>query len=82
MHYRTIFISDVHLGTVGTPVAAYPVPGPQDVVTPGITGVLDFDLSRAVRQCLALDRGQIKQHSQRWTWQACWQMFRDSLIPR
>jgi glycosyltransferase involved in cell wall biosynthesis len=66
--------------SLGTPVAAYPVPGPQDVVTPGITGVLDFELSRAVRQCLALDRDQIRQHSQRWTWQACWHIFRDNLV--
>lgn len=66
--------------SLGTPVAAYPVPGPQDVVTPGITGVLDFELSRAVRQCLALNRDQIRQHSQRWTWQACWRIFRDNLI--
>ena len=66
--------------SLGTPVAAYPVPGPQDVVTPGITGILDFELSRAVRQCLALDRDQIRQHSHRWTWQACWHIFRDNLM--
>jgi glycosyltransferase involved in cell wall biosynthesis len=67
--------------SLGTPVAAYPVPGPQDVITPGITGVLDFELGRAVRQCLALDRDQIRQDSQRWTWQACWQIFKQNLIP-
>jgi glycosyltransferase involved in cell wall biosynthesis len=67
--------------SLGTPVAAYPGPGPQDVVTPGITGILDFELGRAVRQCLSLDRDQIRQHSQRWTWRACWQIFKQSLIP-
>jgi glycosyltransferase involved in cell wall biosynthesis len=66
--------------SLGTPVAAYPVPGPQDVVMPGITGILDFDLARAVRQCLALDRDQIRQHSQRWSWQACWQIFKSNLV--
>lgn len=66
--------------SVGTPVAAYPVPGPQDVIRPGITGVMDFDLARAVRRCLALDREQIRQDSQRWTWLSCWQIFRENLI--
>ena len=66
--------------SLGTPVAAYPVPGPQDVIRPGITGVMDFDLARAVRRCLALDREQIRQDSQRWTWLSCWQIFRENLI--
>lgn len=66
--------------SMGTPVAAYPVPGPIDVVRSGITGMLDFDLARAVRQCLALDRDHIRCDSQRWTWQTCWQIFRDNLV--
>lgn len=66
--------------SLGTPVAAYPVPGPQDVVRPGITGILDFDLARAVRHCLSLDRECIRADSQRWTWKACWEIFRENLV--
>jgi glycosyltransferase involved in cell wall biosynthesis len=40
----------------GTPVAAYPVTGPIDVVAPGITGVLDEDLHKAAVAALAIDR--------------------------
>lgn len=40
----------------GTPVAAYPVTGPIDVVTPGVTGVLDDDLRAAALAALAVDR--------------------------
>ena len=36
----------------GTPVAAYPVIGPADVVTPGVTGVLDEDLGAAALAAL------------------------------
>ena len=111
MHYRTIFISDVHLGTrdckadllnnflkhnsadqlylVGDIIDAWKIQQNRwrwrqshtNVVRPGITGVMDFDLARAVRQCLALDREQIRQDSRRWTWQACWQIFKENLVP-
>ncbi len=40
----------------GTPVAAYPVMGPRDVVVPGVTGSLCDDLGAAVRQALTIDR--------------------------
>jgi len=41
----------------GTPVAAYPVTGPIDVVNHGVSGVLDDDLCAAVAGALRLDRG-------------------------
>lgn len=39
----------------GVAVAAYPVTGPLDVLQPGVTGVMDEDLGRAVEQALRLD---------------------------
>jgi glycosyltransferase involved in cell wall biosynthesis len=41
----------------GTPVAAYPVTGPADVVLDGINGALDADLQRATARALKVDRG-------------------------
>ena len=41
----------------GTPVAAYPVTGPKDVIVSGRVGVLDEDLGRAARAALNIDRG-------------------------
>jgi len=35
----------------GTPVAAYPVAGPKDIVEPGLTGFLNDNLHLAVEQC-------------------------------
>lgn len=64
----------------GCPVAAYPVPGPQDIIEPGITGSLDTNLERAVLACINLDRSRVRQASQSWTWQKCWEIFRDNLV--
>ena len=57
--------------SLGTPVAGYPVPGPLDVIEPGVTGYIDEDLGRAIRLCLKLDRLRIERASERWTWHAC-----------
>jgi glycosyltransferase involved in cell wall biosynthesis len=62
----------------GTPVAAFPVPGPLDVVEPG-SGVLDHDLAAAVRGALTLDRGQVATMGQRFDWGDCTGQFLDGL---
>ena len=59
----------------GTPVAAYPVTGPIDVVEPGATGYLDHNLKTAVELCLKLDRDQVEVHSMKWSWETCAQQF-------
>jgi glycosyltransferase involved in cell wall biosynthesis len=64
----------------GTPVAAFPVQGPIDVVENGINGWMDENLITAVEHCLLLDRKKVAQASQRWTWKACWQIFERNLI--
>jgi len=40
----------------GTPVAAYPAPGPIDIIEQGKNGYLSADLSVAVRECLQISR--------------------------
>jgi glycosyltransferase involved in cell wall biosynthesis len=64
----------------GTPVAAYPVQGPIDIIENGVNGWMDNDLSTAVEHCLTIDRAGVKQASQQWTWEACWNIFQRSLI--
>ena len=46
----------------GLPVAAFPVPGPIDVVAPG-AGVLDEDLRAACLKALTIPREQAREHS-------------------
>lgn len=65
---------------VGTPVAAYNVPGPRDILEPGVTGYMGPCLSDAVEICLDYDRDRVIAASQKWTWDHCWQIFRDNLV--
>ena len=64
----------------GTPVAAYPVQGPLDVIDEGITGCMNTNLAQAVSDAIILDRNAVYEGSQRWTWERAWQIFRDNLV--
>lgn len=68
--------------SLGTPIAAYPVPGPVDIVEQGVNGYLNNNLSIAVADCLSLDRNTVKQSSEKWTWEECWRIFHASLIEK
>ena len=67
----------------GTPVAAYPVTGPMDVVAPG-TGVLAEDLRAATLAALGCSRAACRRHAESFSWQACSASFRRQLtiLPR
>lgn len=62
----------------GTPVAAYPVMGPRDVVGPG--GVLDEDLRRACLAALDVPRAVARAQAERFSWPACAAAFREQLV--
>jgi hypothetical protein len=49
-------------------VAAFPVPGPLDIVTDERIGVLDEDLRAACLKALSLSRENCRQHALRYTW--------------
>ncbi|WP_404402678.1 glycosyltransferase family 4 protein [Pelagibacterium halotolerans] len=53
----------------GTPVAAYPVPGPLDVVGDSGLGVLDTDLRRAALDALAIDRDACRDYASGFSWE-------------
>jgi glycosyltransferase involved in cell wall biosynthesis len=65
----------------GTPVAAFNVPSPIDVVAPGVSGELDRDLAKAVERALKLDRGKVHQAAQTFTWVHTAQLFVSWLVP-
>ena len=64
----------------GTPVAAYPVIGPVDVVTPGVTGVLDEDLGAAALAALIIDRDGCRRAVEGCTWQRASEQFLSHLV--
>ena len=78
--WETFGIVMIEAMACGTPVAAYPCDGPLDVIDEGITGCMDLYLESAVERALKLNRRQVYQGSQRWTWEHAWQIFRDNLV--
>ena len=65
----------------GLPVAAYPVPGPLDVLGGTPVAALDTDLKAAALKALTLDRSQCRGHAMRYSWRRTAEMFRDNLAP-
>jgi len=78
--WETFGIVMIEAMACGTPVAAFPVQGPEDVVDEGVTGCLNTDLKQAVRDALMLDRRLVWNGSARWSWERAWAIFRDNLI--
>jgi glycosyltransferase involved in cell wall biosynthesis len=64
----------------GTPVAAFPVTGPIDVVSDGVDGVLHEDLRTAALGSLELDRGACRRTALERTWQAASRQFFGHLV--
>ena len=65
----------------GTPVAAFPVTGPADVVRDGETGRLDRDLGRAARGCLALSRDRCAAFARERDWRETARSFLEHTVP-
>jgi glycosyltransferase involved in cell wall biosynthesis len=64
----------------GAPVAAFPVPGPLDIVTDPRIGVLDEDLRAACLGALSLSRESCRDHALRYTWPESARMFIDNVL--
>ena len=67
----------------GTPVAAFPVTGPKDVLAGGVgVGAVDADLRAAALRALATgDRTACRAHAERFSWRACAEAFLVNLVP-
>ncbi len=64
----------------GTPVAAFPVTGPVDVLTPE-TGAMRAGLDDAIAAALACDRAACAAHGRSFTWAESARQFRAALAP-
>ncbi len=65
----------------GIPVAAFPVPGPLDVVNGHAVGVLDPDLAKAARAALDIPGGRCRAHAEGFSWRRCAEQFLGHLAP-
>lgn len=64
----------------GTPVAAFPVTGPVDVLVPGVGGMHD-DLDRAIAMALPCDPAACAAYGQGFNWAASARQFLSALAP-
>jgi glycosyltransferase involved in cell wall biosynthesis len=67
----------------GTPVAAFPVTGPKDVLTGAVgrVGAINTDLRQAALDALQADREACRAHAERYSWRACAELFLSHLMP-
>lgn len=65
----------------GTPVAAFPVVGPIDVVSDETAGVLDHDLNKACHQALTLKRENVRAFAESQSWEHATRQFEALLHP-
>ncbi|WP_240609499.1 glycosyltransferase family 4 protein [Phenylobacterium deserti] len=69
----------------GTPVAAYPAPGPIDIIPNSGAGVLAASATEGLREacleCLKLDRKAVRTFAERFSWRACAEDFVRNLQP-
>jgi glycosyltransferase involved in cell wall biosynthesis len=63
----------------GLAIAAYPVTGPIDVVTQGLTGILSEDLRSAALAALSLDRSLIRAQSMGHDWSRVADVFLNNI---
>jgi glycosyltransferase involved in cell wall biosynthesis len=64
----------------GVPVAAYPAPGPLDVITDQRAGVLSSDLRAAALAALELDAGAARAHALRYSWENSARQFIENVL--
>ena len=63
----------------GTPVAAFPVTGPIDVIVPGKSGVLGEDLREAALAAMRLSRDVVREHALAFSWERATAQFLEHL---
>jgi glycosyltransferase involved in cell wall biosynthesis len=67
----------------GTPVAAFPVTGPIDVLADahGRIGAVNANLRAAALEALTADRAACQVHAESYSWRVCAEVFLSHLVP-
>ncbi|MBS0581055.1 MAG: glycosyltransferase family 1 protein [Proteobacteria bacterium] len=77
----TFGLAMIEAQACGLPVAAFPVPGPLDVIDPGVTGAMHEDLALAIHRALPLERTACIAGASAFTWEAATSQFLAGLAP-
>lgn len=65
----------------GVPVAAYPAPGPLDLIENGHNGWVSEDLNHAINEALKVNREACRKFAERFSWENCTAQFISQLSP-
>jgi glycosyltransferase involved in cell wall biosynthesis len=65
----------------GLPVAAFPVPGPLDVIGNSGAGALGWDLRATAMAALEIPREICRAHAERFSWQTSIEQFLSHVVP-
>ena len=75
----TFGITIIESMACGTPVAAFPVNGPVDIIKPKISGFFDHDIENAIENAFQCKEESIIESSQRFSWELCADIFINSV---
>lgn len=78
----TFGLVNIEAMATGTPVAAFPVSGPVDIIPGSRAGVCDDDLKTACLEALKLSREDAAKHAQNYSWRAVSEIFVSHLTPQ
>ena len=65
----------------GTPVAAFPVPGPKDIFKDSEINCLDEDLEKSAMKALKVEREKCLEYSKNFTWDKTAEIFINNISP-
>ncbi len=78
----TFGLVNIEAMATGTPVAAYPVSGPIDIIPGSKAGICDDNLQKACLEALNLSRDDAVAHAQKYSWKAVSEIFVSHLTPQ
>ena len=64
----------------GTPVAAYPVTGPKDILTESTINTLDNSLETSIQKALKVKREDCRHFALQLTWEGCTEQYLSYMI--